>query len=138
MVVRGADPSGPFAWRQGWRIGCRIKGGTADGAGWPCRGVIPEAVWQADRISGAAHSRRARKGRDMETEPRFHEVEIDGPIIIWKFSNPPRNLATIETGAELVQLVEHDRARIGRRGYRRNPGVPEPGPGRQPQHNRIL
>jgi len=42
----------------------------------------------------------------METEPRFHEVEIDGPIIIWKFSNPPRNLATIETGAELVQLVE--------------------------------
>ena len=42
----------------------------------------------------------------MGIEPRFHEVETDGPIIIWKFSNPPRNLATLETGAELVQLVE--------------------------------
>lgn len=42
----------------------------------------------------------------MGTEPRFHQVEKEGPIIIWKFHNPPRNLATIETGAELVQLVE--------------------------------
>ncbi len=42
----------------------------------------------------------------MGTEPRFYQVEKEGPIIIWKFHNPPRNLATIETGAELVQLVE--------------------------------
>ena len=39
-------------------------------------------------------------------EPRFYEIEKDGPVIIWKFSNPPRNLATIETGEELRQLVE--------------------------------
>jgi enoyl-CoA hydratase len=43
---------------------------------------------------------------DMAAEPRFHKVEKDGPIVIWRFSNPPKNLATIETGAELVQLVE--------------------------------
>ena len=42
----------------------------------------------------------------MAAEPRFHKVEKDGPIVIWRFSNPPKNLATIETGAELVQLVE--------------------------------
>jgi enoyl-CoA hydratase len=42
----------------------------------------------------------------MATEPRFYQVEKDGPVIIWKFSNPPRNLATIETGEELRQLVE--------------------------------
>jgi len=42
----------------------------------------------------------------MVAEPRFHKVERDGPIVIWKFSNPPRNLATLDTGAELVQLVE--------------------------------
>jgi enoyl-CoA hydratase len=42
----------------------------------------------------------------MAAEPRFHKVERDGSIVTWKFSNPPRNLATIETGAELVQLVE--------------------------------
>jgi hypothetical protein len=33
----------------------------------------------------------------METSPRFYKVERDGPIIIWKFDNPPRNLATIDT-----------------------------------------
>ena len=42
----------------------------------------------------------------MGTEPRFYRVEKEGPVIIWKFHNPPRNLATLETGAELVQLVE--------------------------------
>lgn len=42
----------------------------------------------------------------MAAEPRFYMVEKDGPIVIWRFSNPPKNLATIETGAELVQLVE--------------------------------
>jgi enoyl-CoA hydratase len=43
---------------------------------------------------------------DMAAEPRVHKVEKDGLIVIWRFSNPPRNLATVETGAELVQLVE--------------------------------
>jgi enoyl-CoA hydratase/carnithine racemase len=42
----------------------------------------------------------------MGIEPRFHTVERDGPIVVWRFSNPPRNLATLETGAELVQLVQ--------------------------------
>jgi enoyl-CoA hydratase/carnithine racemase len=42
----------------------------------------------------------------METSPRFHKVEKDGPIIIWKFDNPPRNLATIDTMNELTGLVE--------------------------------
>jgi enoyl-CoA hydratase len=42
----------------------------------------------------------------MGTKPRFYQIEKQGPIIIWKFHNPPRNLATVETGEELVQLVE--------------------------------
>ena len=42
----------------------------------------------------------------MGTEPRFYRVEREGPVIIWKFHNPPRNLATLETWAELVQIVE--------------------------------
>ena len=42
----------------------------------------------------------------MAIEPHFYQVEKEGPIITWKFSNPPRNLGTIETGMELVQLVE--------------------------------
>jgi len=42
----------------------------------------------------------------MGIEARFHKVEKEGPIIIWKFSNPPRNLASIETMTELAQLVE--------------------------------
>ena len=42
----------------------------------------------------------------MGIEPRSHEIERDGPVIMWKFSNPPRNLRTFETGDELIQLVE--------------------------------
>jgi len=53
----------------------------------------------------------------MAISPRFHKVERDGPIIIWKFDNPPRNLATIDTMNELVQLVEDfdkdDELRVG-------------------------
>ncbi len=41
----------------------------------------------------------------MAIEPRFHEVIKDGPIVTWKFSNPPRNLISPETGEELQQLV---------------------------------
>lgn len=42
----------------------------------------------------------------MSSEPKFYQIEKDGPVIVWKFYNPPRNLATVESGAELVQLVE--------------------------------
>jgi len=49
--------------------------------------------------------------------PRFHKVEKDGPVVIWKFDNPPRNLATIDTMNELVGLVEEfdrdDELRVG-------------------------
>ena len=53
----------------------------------------------------------------MGFEPRFYEVEKDGPIIIWQFNNPPRNLATLETLTELTLLVEEfdqdDGLRVG-------------------------
>jgi len=42
----------------------------------------------------------------MGIEPKFHQVEKEGPIIIWKFHNPPRNLVTMESGLELKALVE--------------------------------
>jgi len=42
----------------------------------------------------------------MSDKPRFYQVEREDAIVIWRFVNPPRNLATIETGAELVGLVE--------------------------------
>jgi len=42
----------------------------------------------------------------MEIEPRFHKVEKDGPVIIWKFDNPPQNMATLERSIELISLVE--------------------------------
>jgi enoyl-CoA hydratase/carnithine racemase len=42
----------------------------------------------------------------MEIEPRFYKVEKDGPIVIWKFDNPPQNMATLETSIELISLVE--------------------------------
>lgn len=42
----------------------------------------------------------------MEKEPQFFKVEKDGPIIIWRFDNPPRNLWNIQTGMEFAQLAE--------------------------------
>jgi enoyl-CoA hydratase len=39
-------------------------------------------------------------------EPKFFQVEIDGPIIIWKFHNPPQNLMNIEAMTELGELVD--------------------------------
>lgn len=42
----------------------------------------------------------------MGKDPRFFKVDKEGAIIIWKFSNPPKNLATLETMAELNGLVE--------------------------------
>ncbi len=42
----------------------------------------------------------------MGKGPRFYKVERDGPVIIWKFYNPPKNFLTAETGEELDKLVE--------------------------------
>ena len=42
----------------------------------------------------------------MAVEPKFHIIEKHGPITVWKFSNPPQNLMNLQTGAELVELVE--------------------------------
>jgi enoyl-CoA hydratase/carnithine racemase len=42
----------------------------------------------------------------MGTELKFHQVEKHGPIVVWRFSNPPRNLASMETMAEYQQLLE--------------------------------
>jgi len=42
----------------------------------------------------------------MAKEPQFFKVERDGPVIIWKFNNPPKNLRTVETDTEFADLVE--------------------------------
>lgn len=42
----------------------------------------------------------------MANEPKFFKVEKEGPIVIWRFYNPPRNLWNAETGPEFLQLVE--------------------------------
>jgi enoyl-CoA hydratase/carnithine racemase len=39
-------------------------------------------------------------------ELRYFQVEIDGPIIIWKFYNPPQNLMNIEVMEELGVQVD--------------------------------
>jgi enoyl-CoA hydratase/carnithine racemase len=42
----------------------------------------------------------------MANEPKFFKVDKEGPIVIWRFYNPPRNLWNAETGPEFLQLVE--------------------------------
>lgn len=42
----------------------------------------------------------------MGIEPKYHIVERDGPVVIWKFNNPPQNLMNLQTGAEITELVE--------------------------------
>jgi enoyl-CoA hydratase/carnithine racemase len=42
----------------------------------------------------------------MAQEPRFFRVERDGPVIIWKFYNPPKNLWNMETATEFDDVVE--------------------------------
>jgi enoyl-CoA hydratase len=39
-------------------------------------------------------------------ELKYFQVEIDGPIIIWKFHNPPKNLMNIEAMTELGEQIE--------------------------------
>lgn len=41
----------------------------------------------------------------MTEETRYFEVEKDGPIAIWRFSNPPKNLLSIEAGQEFARLM---------------------------------
>ncbi len=40
------------------------------------------------------------------SEPRFFDVEKDGPIVIWRFNNPPKNLWNAETGPEFYRLAQ--------------------------------
>jgi len=42
----------------------------------------------------------------MEKEPQFFKVATDGPVIVWRFHNPPKNLWTVAVGTELGDLVE--------------------------------
>lgn len=49
---------------------------------------------------------KERKEHSMAIETRFHIVEQEGPVVIWKFNNPPQNLMNLETQAELTELIE--------------------------------
>jgi enoyl-CoA hydratase/carnithine racemase len=40
------------------------------------------------------------------SELKYFNVEIDGPIIIWKFHNPPKNLMNIEAITELEEQID--------------------------------
>ena len=42
----------------------------------------------------------------MAIDPKYYVVERDGPVVIWKFNNPPQNLMNLQTIAELTELVE--------------------------------
>ena len=42
----------------------------------------------------------------MAINPEYYVVEKDGPVVIWKFNNPPQNLMNLQTIAELTELVE--------------------------------
>jgi len=42
----------------------------------------------------------------MAVKPRLFLVERDGPVIIWKYNNPPKNLWSAEAEAEYGQLMD--------------------------------
>ena len=42
----------------------------------------------------------------MALHPKYFLVERDGPVITWKYNNPPKNLWSAEVVAEYNQLVE--------------------------------
>lgn len=42
----------------------------------------------------------------MVKQSQYFIIETDGPVIVWKFNNPPKNLWTAETGTEFGDLVE--------------------------------
>jgi enoyl-CoA hydratase/carnithine racemase len=39
-------------------------------------------------------------------ERKFFLIEKDGPVIIWKYNNPPKNLWNIEGSTEYAELIE--------------------------------
>lgn len=41
----------------------------------------------------------------MRTETKCFELDRDGPVIIWKYYNPPKNLLSAETWEDLSKLV---------------------------------
>jgi enoyl-CoA hydratase len=45
------------------------------------------------------------KGAAM-TELKYFQTEIDGPIVLWKFYHPPKNLMNLEAMTELDELVD--------------------------------
>jgi enoyl-CoA hydratase len=53
----------------------------------------------------------------MANEPKLFQVERDGPVIIWKYNNPPKNLGNPEMIAELIQLqndlINNPELRVG-------------------------
>lgn len=42
----------------------------------------------------------------MVRQARYFVIEIEGPVIIWKYNNPPKNLWTVDTATEFDDLVE--------------------------------
>ena len=42
----------------------------------------------------------------MRGNPTYFKVERDGPVVIWKYYNPPKNLLIAEMGDDLSNLVE--------------------------------
>jgi enoyl-CoA hydratase len=42
----------------------------------------------------------------MNNELKFFQVERDGPVIIWKFHNPPKNLLAAEVWEDMNKLVK--------------------------------
>jgi len=42
----------------------------------------------------------------MAIEPKYFLIEKDGPVIIWKYNNPPKNLWTTDSVNEYNALVE--------------------------------
>ena len=53
----------------------------------------------------------------MVDKPKYFIIEKEGPIIIWKYHNPPKNLMTIESMAEYAHLLDEldkdDSLRVG-------------------------
>jgi len=40
----------------------------------------------------------------MTEQAKFFQIEKDGPVLVWKFYNPPKNLWTTDTGMEFARL----------------------------------
>jgi enoyl-CoA hydratase/carnithine racemase len=51
----------------------------------------------------------------MALNPIYYIVEKHGPVVVWKFNNPPQNLMNLQTNEELTELVEEFEADPGLR-----------------------